>query len=454
MRQIHVLLLIFIFLLANVMVVYADRDIPVDGGSSSRGGNKQIDFDKILKALQEGKEKKPEKFEELQALININDIYTPEYSKVYSLGLGITGNKTLTRNDKFVIGAKVVNPNPIEIRRPMYLYLEIQEPRENAFKVINPVAQIIQINEYERKDGQNSSYRNFPDLTSFSNLRTVGPVILRLKASDGQYTWYSKNLTLNVTNQEPLISDINISSISKPRYNDAIIYEANITDLDGDNVNVTLHILDEYGREKDNSTQIVNGVGQVKFIGTKYFRKSDAGKSFQYYYTYGDGMATNKTKVQDGPTFRKRVTLFVQNPTVIPNDHNQFWWDNYNFTVDMKNQDQGEVIARVTLFTNTKAHPWKYVDSKDVVLTPEMQTVPFNKNPFDVSDVNETFAFKFQYSEPDQNDEFHTDVAWDKPINAKLVKYEAISIIGVGNVLLLIALALVLSIFFERRFYR
>jgi hypothetical protein len=100
----------------------------------------------------------------------------------------------------------------------------------------------------------------------------------------------------------------------------------------------------------------------------------------------------------------------------------------------MKNQDQGEVIARVTLFTNTKAHPWKYVDSKDVVLTPEMQTVPFNKNPFDVSDVNETFAFKFQYSEPDQNDEFHTDVAWDKPINAKLVKYEAISIIGVGNV--------------------
>jgi len=45
-------------------------------------------------------------------------------------------------------------------------------------------------------------------------------------------------------------------------------------------------------------------------------------------------------------------------------------------------------------------------------------------------------------------------VAWDKPINAKLVKYEAISIIGVGNVLILIALALVLSIFFERRFYR
>lgn len=453
MRQIHVLLLISI-LLANVMVVYADRDIPVDGGSSSRGGNKQIDFDKILKALQEGKEKKPEKFEELQTLININDINTAEYNKVPSLGLGITGNKTLTRNDEFVISAKVVNPNPIEIRRPMYLYLEIQEPRENAFKVINPVAQIIQINEYERKDGQNSSYRNFPDLTSFSNLRTVGPVILRLKASDGQYTWYSKNLTLNVTNQEPLISDINISSISKPRYNDAIIYEANITDLDGDNVNVTLHILDEYGREKDNSTHIVNGAGQVKFIGNKYFKKSDAGKSFHYYYTYGDGMATNKTKVQDGPTFRKSVTLFVQNPTVIPNDHNQFWWDNYNFTVDMKNQDQGEVIARVTLFTNTKAHPWKYVDSKDVVLTPEMQTVWFNKNPFDVSDVNETFAFKFVYSEPDQNDEVYTEVAWDKPINAKLVKYEAISIIGVGNVLLLIALALVLSIFFERRFYR
>lgn len=56
MRQMHVLLLISI-LLANVMVVYADRDIPVDGGSSSRGGNKQIDFDKILKALQKARKR-------------------------------------------------------------------------------------------------------------------------------------------------------------------------------------------------------------------------------------------------------------------------------------------------------------------------------------------------------------------------------------------------------------
>ena len=432
-------------------------DVPPPSPSTSSGGgggHKQIDFDKILKALQEGKKKKPEKFEELQKLININDLNPEEYSKEYSLGLGIIGNKTLTRNDEITISAKVVNPNPIEIRRPMYLYLEVLKPGENAFKVVNPVAQIIQINEYEREDGRNSSYRNFPDLTSFGNLQEVGPVDLRLKASDGQYTWYSKNLSLNVTNLQPILDNISIIAPPNPRYNDAIIYAVNVTDKDNDAVNVTLHVLDDRHIERENATQIIVGEGQARFMGNEFFSKSDAGKNFTYYYSYGDGIVSNKTDNQTGPNLRKSVSIHVENPWVTPEDENQYWWQNYNFTLNMKNMGAEDAKVQVTLFTDTISHPWSSVASKEVTLTQEPQVVYFNVRPFDVLDSNQSFRFKFEYSENDQHQQSNRIMEWERALNAKLVRYETISWTGIGNVLAILLIAFLLSILVERGFYR
>jgi hypothetical protein len=94
------------------------------GGSSHR----QIDFDKILKAVQEGKQKKPDKFEELKKLLYIEPFSTVPYSTDLSLALDTSGNETITRNDKFTVTATVVNPNPIEIRRALYIHLEALLP--------------------------------------------------------------------------------------------------------------------------------------------------------------------------------------------------------------------------------------------------------------------------------------------------------------------------------------
>lgn len=454
MRQIYVPLLIFI-LLASIMLVYADIDIPVDdSGGSSGGGRRQIDLDRILKAVQDGKKQKPEKFEDLQKILHINDLNPIAYSKGYSLGLGITGNKTLTRNDKFVIAAKVVNPNPIEIRRAMYLYLEALEPGEKTFKQVNSVAQIIQINEYETKDGKNSSSRNFPDINSFSNLKSVGPVVLRLRASDGQTTWYSKNLSLNVTNQQPLLENLSILAAPNPRYNDAILYVVNVTDKDNDAVNVTLHVLDEHETERGNNTQVIVGEGQARFLGNEFFRKSDAGKNFSYYYTFGDGIISNETSKKTGPSIRKSVSVHVENPWVTPEDQNQHWWQNYNFSLSMKNQAPGEAQVQVALFTDTPAHPWKFIASKEITLTQEPHLIYFNVKPFDVMDANQTFRFKFAYSEYDQNQKDNIESDMSKPLSSKLVRYNLVSGLAFINIAIILLIALVLIIFVERRFYR
>jgi hypothetical protein len=421
------------------------------GGSSHR----QIDFDKILKAVQEGKQKKPDKFEELKKLLYIEPFSTVPYSTELSLALGISGNKTLARNDRFTVTATIVNPNPIEIRRALYIHLEALSPGDNSFKIMNPVAQIIQINEYEESgNGKNVTARAFPDLTSFSHLNEVGPAVLRLSVSDGQYNWISQNLTLNVTNQPPRLENLSIWPKSKTRYNDAILYLANVTDPDGDEVNVTLYVIDDHGMERGNITQMVAGEGQASFLGNEFFSKSDAGKNFTYYYTFGDGVISNATAIQAGPNLRKSVSIHVEKPWVTPEDENQYWWQNYNFTLGMKNQDPEEAKVQVTLFTDTSAHPWRAVASKEVTLTQEPQVVYFNIQPFDVLDANQSIRFKFAYSEYDQNQQDQITKEWEKAVNAKLVRYETVSWVGIGNVLAIFLIAFLISILVERGFYR
>ena len=120
----------------------------------------------------------------------------------------------------------------------------------------------------------------------------------------------------------------------------------------------------------------------------------------------------------------------------------------------MKNQESEEAAVQVSLFTDTKDHPGKAAASQQVILTQQPQKVHFNIKPFDVLDANQTFNFWFQYSEMDQNNQDHIDKEWIKPLNAKLVRYELISGLGLGNILALLMIALLISILMERRFYR
>jgi hypothetical protein len=196
----------------------------------------------------------------------------------------------------------------------------------------------------------------------------------------------------------------------------------------------------------------------VNFAANKYgfFDKSDSGKNFSYYYTFSDGISINNTTIMSGPNLRKSATIWVGKLNVDPEDGNQYWWQSYNFSLEMKNQDPGEAGVTVWLFTNTKSHPWKIAtESKVVTLSQEPKMVYFNvKQPFDVMDANQTFGFRFKYSETDQRQQDHIDMIWGKPINAKLVRYDFVSGLGLGNIFALLLLALLISILVERRFYR
>jgi hypothetical protein len=459
-----IVLWLLLFFLLSIIQVQGDTAVPPPkpsvSSSSSSSRAPQMDFDKIFKALQEGKDKKPQKFEDLKKLLYIKPFVTKDYDKNYTLGLTVIANDNettnVTRNDKFGVWATVGNPNPIEIRRVMYVDLYALEPGEKSFRKVNSAPAMIMNNEYENKDGKNYSFRKFPELTSFSNIKTVGPAVLKIEVSDGETSWESNNYTLGIINRPPALENLSLEATKHPKFNDPIIYSANVSDLDEDLINVTLHILDAQHRELRNQTQLTMPGKTVSFIANQYgfFDREDSGKNFSYYYTFGDGIVANNTTILDGPNLRKSVSIWVGKPIVVPEDENQYWWQSYNFSLEMKNQDPGEASVTTSLFTDTEAHPWKAAGSQVVTLTQEPQAVYFNVKPFDVMDANQTFGFRFAYSETDQHGQNHIDAQNSDPINPKLVRYDFVSALGLANVLVLLILGMLVSIFVERRFYR
>lgn len=465
MKKVLALLVVLFLILpmtANCAITLGKGGSSASAGGGGGGGSRQTSIDNLLNAIKDAKSHGNPKLDELKKLLYIEPFVTKNYdTNNFSLGLGILPeNKTLTRNDLFRIIATVVNPNPIEIRRVLYLDLEVLEPGEKAFRKVNSVPQMIMNSDYEEVEGKNISSTTFPELTSFGDLKAVGPEIMRLHVSDGKNEWQSDNLTLKIINRQPALTNLTLQAPDRPRFNDPITYLADVTDPDGDLVNVTLHILDESQKmELKNATQETMPGKRVSFAANQYgfFDKTDSGKNFSYYYTFGDGIVIDNTTVLKGPNIRRSAAIWVGKPVVTPEDANQYWWQNYNFSVEMKNQDPTEpsVAVTVSLFTDTPAHNQKAAaEPRVVTLTKEPTIVYFNARPFDVMDANQTFGYTFKYSENDQNQCDHTGGQGSKPLNAKLVRYELVSGLGIGNILALLLMALLVSILVERRFYR
>lgn len=461
--RILVLLLLFIF--SSSILVRGDIDIPVSSGgssSSSSGGSLRMpDIDSFTRQLEYWKSNYPDKYEIVRKLLYIEPFVTKSYNNSIPFRLDITPNKNLTRNDEFTVTAIVWNPNPIEVRRVIYLDLYVLAPGERSFRKVNSVPVMILNNEYAGAGGRyNISVRSFPEITSFSNLKAVGPVVLKLNATDGLNRWDNiPACTVNVINRPPELENLTLQAPARPRFNDPMTYMANVTDADGDMVNVTLHILDAKGIELRNVTQVTAPGDRVSFAANEYgfFSKADSGKNFSYYYTYSDGIEVKNTSIQKGPSLRKSASIWVGKPIVVPEDDRQYWWQTYNFSLEMKNLDQEASDVLVSLYTDTKANPWKTdttLQSKKINLTKESQTVYFNIRPFSVMDANQTFGYRFKYSEADQNQQDHIDAVDNKPLNAKLVRYEFVSGIGLGNILAILLFALLASMLIERRLYR
>jgi hypothetical protein len=488
MRRFVAILLILIYL--SVVVAQGDVDIPVTSGgarvSSSGGGSKSPEIENFIRQVEGWKNNYKDRFEYLQKLLYkpawTNTSYVPPDVWLY---YPPSDNKTINRTDEIKVEAIIQNTNPIEIRRALFLNLEIMEPGESSFKPAKTGVQIIQVNEYD--ENEKTARRVFPELSSFNFLKRVGEVKLRVSWTDGEYKLYSSRensfpeygyypeLALNVKNIPPMINNSTMKvDPMLAKWDDYIQYTASFEDTgaaqntggsagnEENPVQVTLHIYND-SLEVFNKTKPFLPGDAITFStrDASIFKESDASKNFTYRYSCTDGIKgglnTTWSKEENGPNIRPNPRIKVTNLKASCEDENYYWWQNYNFSLEAKSQSSEPVDLKVDLYTDTPAHPGRFIASQAVIV-PTNSSVDIifkSMQPFDVADADQTFRYYFRYSAPDQNSRTQSDkMPGLKVINTKLIRYDTISGLGIGNIAVMLLMALLISWLVERRFYR
>ena len=465
-KKLICLLVIFCMMLSVQNVVGPETTSSGSSGGSGGGGgggSKQVDIDRLLKAVEDGKKNKPEKFEELKTLLWKDPITSENYTLPTVLLYYGGNNTTVRRTEKVEIITVIKNNNLPEMRRMLDLYLEAKEPGSSEYRQVNLFPNKIQANEYNAKT--NITQRIWNDLPSFAYLKQIGEVRLRVNASDGVNKWstasykdleppFYSELVFNVTNSLPRMSEFNVTPGGLVRYNDPIEYKARIEDEDGDLLNVTLHILDENGNEVRNET-ISTMPGPVSFKANEYgfFKEDYAGKNFTYYYTYDDSInstARDPEEPLSGPNLRKGAKLDVDRLGFSSASENYYWWDRYGFSVRAKNLNQEEYDVAFTLFTRTEDGEWTTVESKTEKIGLDPVVVSFNQTkPFQVTDAGKVFYYRIRYSEYDQSGRDSIERQGEL-LNSKIVPYRIYDGIMVLNLFLMLAVVALLGLFMER----
>jgi len=441
-----------------------------ESSSSTSGGKKivKLDLEDLIGNLEKWKQEDPDEFEYLKKLLHIPFVPPKDYTAptVLIWYPNSTEKLEITRNDKLDIYAFVKNDNPIEVRSDVYLWLEAKGPGQENFSRVGS-QRVILANEYSEKN--NVTTRDWSGITPFVDSKAVGNATFRIWFNDMHSTYYTDTmygkpyqmddyysaLELDLVNSPPEVYEGSIRvEPSRARYNDPIRYEARFVDTDGDMVNVTLHVLDGQNREVRNETQDVKSGSNVTFVASEYgfFGENDAGKNFSYFFTYGDGLNANRTEILSGPSLLPSPKIFVSSPDAEPADENRYWWQNYRFSLKVKNPEINNL--RIDLYTSTPSHPNKYQDTRIINASEEAQDVLFDVKPFDVSDANQSFSYYFKYSATDQNSREDTSSLSGERINQRIVEYPIYSMVTVANILIVLTAALAGGIVIERRLYR
>lgn len=440
-----------------------------DGDSEKKSGGKKIvklDLEDLIGNMEKWKQDDPDKFEYLKKILHIPFVPPKDYTVPTVLIWYPSGKTDITRNDKLEIYAWVENDNPVEVRSDVYLWLEAKGPGEDDFTRVGS-QRVILANEYSEKN--NVTTRDWSGITPFPDSREVGNATFRIWFNDMHSTYhtdtmygkpyqrddYYSALELDLVNSPPEVDESSIRvDPPRARYNDPIRYEARFVDTDGDLVNVTLHILDDQNRELRNLTQEVTSGTNVTFVASEYslFGEDDAGKNFSYSFTYGDGLNGNSTEIFSGPYLLPSPKIFVSDPDAEPADENRYWWQDYRFSLKVKNPEISNL--RIDLYTSTPSHPNRYQETKTINTSEDAQDVLFDLRPFDVSDANQSFTYYFKYSATDQNSRESTGGISGDGINRKIVKYPIYSKVTVLNILVVLLAALAVGIVIERRLYR
>lgn len=439
------------------------------GASTTTSGGKKIvklELDDLIGNLEKWKQDEPQEYEYLKKLLHIPFVPPKNYSAPTVLIWYPSEKTKITRNDNLDIYAYVKNDNPIEVRSDVYLYLEAKGPGDENFTRVGS-QRVILANEYSQKS--NSTIRDWSGLTPFVDSRVVGNATFRIWFNDMHSTYLTDTMYTRPYQKDDYYSILELELVNSPpevvgesirveparaRYNDPIRYASRFVDADGDLVNVTLQVLDDQGRERANLTQEVKSGTNVTFSASEYglFGEGDAGRNFSYRFTYGDGLDGNATEIYPGPSLLPSPKIFVSDSNVEAADENRYWWQNYRFSLKVKNLEVDNL--RIDLYTSTPSHPNRYQDTRVINASEDAQVVLFDLRPFDVSDADESFTYYFKYSATDQNSEEMMGGTSDGRIHPKIVRYPIYSAVTIGNLLFVLLAALAGGIVIERRLYR
>jgi hypothetical protein len=102
----------------------------------------------------------------------------------------------------------------------------------------------------------------------------------------------------------PVLTDPSVSP-AEGTYKEQFEYKVHVTDEEGDDVNVTLYIVDSEGAEIYNKTRVINGSeakrGKTLSWIYNFTEEAAADSEFRYYFCATDGIASNITGVHVGP---------------------------------------------------------------------------------------------------------------------------------------------------------
>jgi hypothetical protein len=458
--------LVILAVLLSVETVVAPEPIPPPTPGPSGSGVSRLTLESFTKNLESWQKDKPTKYQYMTKLLSKGN---PTAYKDPSIGLKYSKNKTINRNEELEIKFQVQNPNPIDLRMPLFVDLEVLVPGTSGFKKVNQNSMVVQPFAYTEQHNVNFSESSWPEVSTINQMDKVGLIKLKMGEikfravyTDGSRKKYSSEwkynppyygeLVLNLTNRPPEMRNLSLVAPNQTRYNDPIEYKATIDDPEGDMLNVTLHILNDKGKELKNETQNVKP-GDVSFKSGEYgfFSESDAGKNFTYYYSFDDGINSNKTENKTGPSIRRGPKLYVDKLNVTPESESCNWWNWYTFNIRAKNLNPEEYDVVFTLFTKTENGDWNSIESKTVKVGQEPQMIYFNKTkPFTVADANSSFLYRIKLSEYDQTgkDVLEAD---GLRINAKIVPYSIYNPVMFLNLVPMLFLILLGSFFVERK---
>ena len=199
----------------------------------------------------------------------------------------------------------------------------------------------------------------------------------------------------NITNSPPVLTNSTVIP-EEGRYEVPFEYKVNVTDKDGDDVHVTLYILDPGDKEIYNETHPIKGIdakaGKVESWIYSEFTERASNKTFKYYFNATDGIEFNITEKYNGPKIKFVPPVRLKKPyEPYPNSSN--WRDEFSYKARIYNPTTEEVIVSLEVYIPSEEE-WKKKYDETVEPNTERDLI-WSVRPFSVKDFDKIGKYRF-----------------------------------------------------------